>query len=77
MDPSIIDKLISAEIPDKEQDPVAYAAVENYVIHGPCGEANKNSVCMEDNRCTKHFPKAFNPEATIDEECFSYVQEME
>jgi hypothetical protein len=25
---------------------------------------------MEDNRCTKHFPKAFNLETTIDEEGF-------
>jgi hypothetical protein len=70
MDPSLIDKIICAEIPDKEADPMAYAAVENYMIHGPCGEANKNSVCMEDNRCTKHFPKGFNSETTIDEEGF-------
>jgi hypothetical protein len=70
MDPSIIDKFISAKIPDKELDPVAYAVVENYMIHGPCGEANKNSACMEDNRCTKHFPKAFNSETMVDEECF-------
>jgi hypothetical protein len=70
MDPSIIDKFISAEILDKELDPVAYAVVENYMIHMPCEEANKNSVCMEDNKCTKHFPKAFNPETMIDEEGF-------
>jgi hypothetical protein len=25
---------------------------------------------MEDNKCTKHFPKAFNAETTIDEEGF-------
>jgi hypothetical protein len=27
-------------------------------------------VCLKDNRCIKHFPKAFNPETTIDEEGF-------
>jgi hypothetical protein len=70
MDPSIIEKFISAEIPDKELYPVAYTAVENYMIHGSSGEANKILVCMEDNRCTNHFPKAFNPETTIDEEGF-------
>jgi hypothetical protein len=70
MDPYLIDKFISAEIPDKDQDLIAYAAVENYMIHEPCGEVNKNSVCMEDNKCTKHFPKAFNAEMTIDEEGF-------
>jgi hypothetical protein len=70
MDPSIIDTFICAEIPDKKEDPMAYAAVENYMIHGPCGELNKNSVCMKDNRCTKHFSKAFNSETTINEEGF-------
>jgi hypothetical protein len=41
MDPSIIDKFISAEITNKELDPMACAAVENYMIHRPHGEANK------------------------------------
>jgi hypothetical protein len=41
MDPSIIDKFISAEITNKELDPMACAAVENYMIHMPHGEANK------------------------------------
>jgi hypothetical protein len=44
MDPSLIGKFISAEIPDKDQDLIAYAAVENYMIHGLCEEVNKNSV---------------------------------
>jgi hypothetical protein len=70
MDPSIVDKFICAEIPNKKEDPIAYAAVENYMIHGSCGELNKNSVCMEDNRCTKHFPKAFNSKTIINEEGF-------
>ena len=69
-DPSLIDSFICAEIPDKESDSKAYDAVQNYMIHGPCGELNRNSVCMEDNKCTKHFPKGFNSETTIDEEGF-------
>jgi hypothetical protein len=69
-DTSMIDKFIRAEIPDKEIDPMGYTAIQNYMIHGPCGELNKNSVCMEGNRCTKHFPKRFSSEMTIDEEGF-------
>jgi hypothetical protein len=42
----------------------------NYMMHGSCGEANKKLACMEDNRCTKHFPKGFNSETTIDEDGF-------
>jgi hypothetical protein len=31
---------------------------------------NKNPVCMEGNRCTKHFLKGFNSKTTIDEDRF-------
>jgi len=69
-DPREIDNIISAEIPDKEQDPEAYAAVQNYMMHGPCGEANIYLPCMHEKKCTKHFPKKFNTETTIDEDGF-------
>ena len=68
--PSEIDQIISAEIPDKDVDPDGYAAVENFMMHGPCGEATTKSPCMMDNRCTKHFPKRYNVDTTIDEDGF-------
>lgn len=52
-----IDKFISAELPDKDEDPFAYEAVVQYIIHEPCGELNYSSPCMLDGKCTKHFPK--------------------
>jgi hypothetical protein len=67
-DPSIIDEFISAKIPDKGTDPLRYAVVENYMINGPCGDLNRNSVCMESNKCTKYFPKKFNSKTTVDKE---------
>jgi hypothetical protein len=66
----VIDKFISVEIPDKEADPLEYVAIENYMIHGPCGDLNRNSVYMEENKCTKYFPKKFNYETIVDEEGF-------
>lgn len=32
-----VDKFVSVEIPDPSKDPVSYAAVSAFMIHGPCG----------------------------------------
>lgn len=40
--PTEIDDIISAEIPCKEQDPVAYKIVTEQMLHGPCGQYNKS-----------------------------------
>ncbi|KAL6580530.1 hypothetical protein OROMI_008554 [Orobanche minor] len=64
----LVDDFISAEIPDKNVDEVYYDAVSEYMIHGPCVLANKNSPCMLNGRCTKHFPKKFVDNTTIDVE---------
>lgn len=54
-----IDKLVSAEIPDKNIDPVAFEAVKNYMIHGPCGKDCGYSPCMVKGKCHRHFPKRY------------------
>ncbi|KAG3182904.1 hypothetical protein C6341_g5720 [Phytophthora cactorum] len=53
----IIDKMVSAELPDKENNPQLYETVTTCMIHGPCGAAYPNAVCMKDGKCTKSFPK--------------------
>ncbi len=57
--PDDIDMVISAEIPDKEQDPELHNIVMSQMIHGPCGNLNQNSPCMKDRECTKNYPKPF------------------
>ncbi|XP_019193106.1 PREDICTED: uncharacterized protein LOC109187373 [Ipomoea nil] len=56
---SNVDSIISAEIPNKESDPEYYTVVGEFMMHGPCGVARKNSPCMVKGRCSKHFPKKF------------------
>lgn len=55
--PTDIDRIISAELPNEEEDPLLYKIVLDSMIHGPCGDLNKKCPCMVDEKCTKHFPK--------------------
>jgi hypothetical protein len=38
--PTLIDSVITAEIPDPQQDPLGYTLVAEHMIHGPCGPNN-------------------------------------
>ncbi|PIA56622.1 hypothetical protein AQUCO_00700758v1 [Aquilegia coerulea] len=70
-DPSDIDKLISAELPDKNIDPLAFESVLQYMIHGPCGDLNRNSPCMINRCCSKHFPKQIQNQTQLDKYGFA------
>jgi len=53
----IIDKLVSAEIPDAATNPELYKTVTTCMMHGPCGNQDPTCVCMKDGKCSKRFPK--------------------
>ncbi|XP_019170931.1 PREDICTED: uncharacterized protein LOC109166402 [Ipomoea nil] len=63
-----MDDIISAEIPDKDWDIKYFNAVEEFMIHGPCGAANKKSPCMANGKCSKHFPKTFVESSSLDDD---------
>lgn len=52
-----VDSYICAEIPNENEDPLGYAAVKQYMIHGPCGPNFRFSPCMKGSKCSRKFPK--------------------
>ncbi|XP_074356501.1 uncharacterized protein LOC141696230 [Apium graveolens] len=67
---SNVDTFVSVDIPDPITDPVSYEAVKSLMIHGPCGLQNTKSPCMNNCRCTKHFPKKYCRETYFDQSGF-------
>lgn len=65
-----IDKVISPEIPDYQDDPYGYNTVKNYMIYGSCGELNPSVPCIKQGKCTKHFSKKFNGRTNFDYDGF-------
>ena len=61
-----VDKLISAQLPDKDKQPELWSLVTKLMMHGPCGAANPNALCMVDGKCSKNFPKTFRESSTLD-----------
>ncbi|XP_028106546.1 uncharacterized protein LOC114305630 [Camellia sinensis] len=74
--PEEIDDIICAEIPDKDEDPLAFQTVMRCMIHGPCGSANPNAPCMVNGKCSKHYPKNFCSETSIDENGFAIYSKL-
>ena len=65
--PSTIDGFICAEIPDINIDLLGYVLVDEFMIHGPCGDDNKKCPSMKDKKCSKNFPKSFQDETITDD----------
>ena len=52
-----LDSIISAELPNPENDRDLYEIVKKIMIHGPCGAINPTSPCMKNGKCVKRYPR--------------------
>lgn len=66
LSPAAIDSAIWARWPDPNTQPLLFETVKRCMVHGPCGALNPNAPCMENGRCTKFYPKPFQPYTTMD-----------
>ena len=67
---AVIDRVISAEIPDPQQSPRLHDLVVKHMLHGPCGADFPRATCMAENKCSKEFPKEFRSETTVYEDSY-------
>ncbi|XP_070510410.1 uncharacterized protein [Cardiocondyla obscurior] len=67
--PEVIDKYISAEIPNLYKNRTLHDIVMKHMIHEPCGDW-----CKKDNRCSKRYPRAFQEETKVDENNYPYYR---
>ncbi|XP_058219883.1 uncharacterized protein LOC131330353 [Rhododendron vialii] len=63
-----VDNLICAEFPDPNDEPTLFETVKSCMVHGPCGARNPNASCMENEKCTKRYPRAFAESTTMDQD---------
>jgi hypothetical protein len=57
--PDTYDRVILAEIPDKDRYPELHDLVISHMLHGTCGVLNKNYACMVDGECRFQYPRQF------------------
>ncbi|XP_074266035.1 uncharacterized protein LOC141588494 [Silene latifolia] len=72
-----VDKIISAEIPDPDENPLLYAVVKDHMIHGPCGKDFPTCPCMVDSKCSRNFPKRCIESTTIDDDGYPVYKRRE
>ena len=65
---SDIDSIISAELPDPEEDPQLFDIVKSNMIHGPCEGVNEKSPCISEGKCSKRYPRAFIEETQTNDD---------
>ena len=71
-----IDRIVCAEVPDEELNPLLHKLVKEKMIHGPCGIYNSTSPCMcnPQKKCEKGYPKPYQLITTMSEQGITTYQ---
>lgn len=70
-----IDRYVPAELPNPATDPEGHRVISEFMLHGPCGLANKYAPCMkQSDESTKGFPKPYCAETFIDKKGFVHYR---
>ena len=72
--PEQVDSLMSSEFPVNH--PELLELVKKFMIHGSCGVQNKKAPCMENETCTKGFPKPFSDHTSITEDSYARTRRL-
>lgn len=62
--PNDIDCVISAELPNPDEEPELFAIVSKHMVHGPCGPLNPCSPCMKDSKVHEGVSQALRSRNT-------------
>ena len=65
----MVDRIISAEIPDPQLHPDLHKIIMGNMVHGPHG-----AWCEVNGKCFKRFPKPFREETTMDADAYPYYR---
>ena len=74
--PNDIYRIISTEIPCLQSDKHLHDLVKTHMIHGPCGSTNKYSPCMNNEKCSRYYPKKFQQQTIIEQDGFATYNRM-
>lgn len=59
--PANIDSIIQVSWPDPNHETQLFEIIKHCMVHGPCGQAFLHVPCMRNGKCSKGYPKPFQP----------------
>ncbi|PKU86419.1 hypothetical protein MA16_Dca025242 [Dendrobium catenatum] len=68
--PVQFDRIVSAELPDPSKYKRLHELVVKHMMHGPCGNLNKNNACMKKGLCKNKYPRSFSSQTIVGDDSY-------